>query len=72
MMMMMINWDTQKYAGRYNSVRQLQRQYLELPSLRGVSIVHSIVTSSVPISVLTQVIHLKARYSCLLFFHKAL
>ena len=32
--------------GRYNSVRHLQRRYLELPPLRVVSIV----TSSVPIS----------------------
>ena len=35
--------------GRYNSVRHLQRRYLKLPPLRGVSIVDSIVTSSVPI-----------------------
>ena len=36
--------------GRYNSVRHLQRRYLELPPLRVVAIVDSIVTSSVPIS----------------------
>ena len=35
---------------RYNSVRHLQRRYLELPPLRVVSIVDSIVTSSVLIS----------------------
>ena len=33
--------------GRYNSVRHLQRRSLELPPLRVVSIVDSIVTSSV-------------------------
>ena len=44
----MVSVRKRNIQGRYNSVRHLQRRYLELPSLRVVSIVDSIVTSSVP------------------------
>ena len=46
----MVSVRKRNIQGRYNSVRHLQRRYLELPPLRVVSIVDSIVTSSVPIS----------------------
>ena len=44
----MVSVRKRNIQGRYNSVRHLQRRYLELPPLRVVSIVDSIVTSSVP------------------------
>ena len=46
----MVSVRKRNIQGRYNSIRHLQRRYLELPPLRVVSIVDSIVTSSVPIS----------------------
>ena len=46
----MVSVRKRNIQGRYNSVRHLQRRYLELPPLRVVSIVDSIVTNSVPIS----------------------
>ena len=46
----MVSVRKRNIQGRYNSVRHLQRRYLELPPLHVVSIVDSIVTSSVPIS----------------------
>ena len=42
----MVSVRKRNIQGRYNSVRHLQRRYLELPPLRVVSIVDSIVTSS--------------------------
>ena len=41
----MVSVRKRNIQGRYNSVRHLQRPYLELPSIRVVSIVDSIVTS---------------------------
>ena len=46
----MVSFRKRNIQGSYNSVQHLQRRYLELPPIRVVSIV-------------TQVIHLKARYS---------
>ena len=42
----MVSVRKRNIQGKYNSVRHLQRRYLELPHLRVVSIVDSIVTSS--------------------------
>ena len=46
----MVSVRKRNIQGRYNGVRHLQRRYLELPPLRVVSIVDSIVTGSIPIS----------------------
>ena len=46
----MVSVRKRNIQGRYNTVLHLQRRYLELPLLRVVSIVDSIVTCSVPIS----------------------
>ena len=46
----MVSVRKRNIQGKYNSVRRLQRRYLELPPLRVVSIADSIVTSSVPVA----------------------
>ena len=52
----MVSVRKRNIQGRYNSVRHIQRRYLELPSLRVVSIVDSIVTGSIVDSIVDSIV----------------